>query len=41
MQWWHWVLIVAGIILLGFVKVRVSGAWLKKRRENQQPIEDE
>lgn len=43
MQWYWWLLIAAAVVLLGFIKIKVGGAFLKSMREKRerQALEDE
>lgn len=41
MEWWLWVLIGVGVVALGYVKVKVGGAWLRKQAaKRDQPDEE-
>ncbi len=41
MAWYWWVLIGIGVIGIGVLKLKVFNAWMQKRKERNQPIEDE
>jgi hypothetical protein len=39
MPLYGWILIVVGVIVLAVLKVKVGGAWLKKRKEKRDELE--
>lgn len=41
MAWYWWVLIGVGVVLIGWLKLTVLNKWMQRRREQNQPIEDE
>ncbi len=41
MPWWAWVLIVVGVIGIGYVKMKVFGKIMQKRKEAQAEAEEE
>lgn len=41
MAWYWWVLIGVGVIVIGWLKLKVLGTWMAKRRERNQPIEED
>ena len=41
MEWYWWALIVVGAAAIGVLKLKFYSAWMKKRKERNQPIEDE
>ncbi|MFP4551922.1 MAG: hypothetical protein ACLFNT_14035 [Spirochaetales bacterium] len=41
MQWYWWVLIGVGVVLLGWLKLTVLNRWMASRKANQEPIEEE
>jgi hypothetical protein len=36
MEWYWWVIIAAAIVGFVFLKVKVGGAWLRKRQEKRE-----
>lgn len=41
MAWYWWVLIGVGVILIGWLKLTVLNAWMAKRRQQGEPIEED
>jgi hypothetical protein len=41
MAWYWWVLIGIGVVGIGALKLKFFKAWMEKRKEQNQPIEDE
>ncbi len=41
MEWWVWVLITAGVIIIGALKLVVFNKWLKKRASKKKFIGEE
>jgi hypothetical protein len=42
MEWYWWVLLVAVIIVGGYIKLKVLGKWMDKRKKDAENIpEDE
>jgi hypothetical protein len=40
MEWYWWVLIAVGVVLLGILKLKVWNSIIKNRKKKQQEIED-
>ena len=40
MEWWVWALIAVGVLVLGYLKVKVLGSLLKKKKKSP-PMKDE
>lgn len=40
MEWWGWALIVLGVLLLGYVKLKVFNSILKKKKKPAFKDED-
>jgi hypothetical protein len=40
MEWWGWVLIAAGVLVLGYVKLKVFSKIVKKRKVSSFKDED-
>lgn len=40
MEWYWWVLIALGVVLLGILKLKVLNSIMKNRKKRQQDIED-
>ena len=36
MEWYWWVLIAAGLAGFVFVKIKVGGSWMRKRKEKEE-----
>ncbi len=36
MQWYWWILIVAALVGFIFLKIKIGGNWMKKRKEKQE-----
>jgi len=41
MEWYWWVLIGAGVVLIGILKFKVGNSILKNRRAKKQRIEEQ
>jgi hypothetical protein len=41
MAWYWWVLIGIGVILIGWLKLKVLNKWMERRKAANQPIEEE
>jgi hypothetical protein len=41
MEWYWWVLIGVGVVLIGWLKLTVLKKWMAKRKEQDQPMEDD
>jgi hypothetical protein len=41
MAWYWWVLIAVGVVLIGWLKLKVLGKWMESRKAKNEPIEDE
>ena len=41
MEWYWWVLIGVGVVLLGILKLKVWNSILKNRREKKQRMEEQ
>ena len=41
MAWYWWVLIAIGVVLIGWLKLKVLNTLMAKRKEKQAPEEDE
>jgi hypothetical protein len=40
MSWYWWILIAIGVILVGWVKLKVLGKWMERRKAASRPIEE-
>lgn len=40
MEWWVWALIAIGVLVLGYLKVKVLGSLLQKKKKSP-PMKDE
>lgn len=40
MAWYWWVLIGVGVVLIGWVKLKVLGKWMERRKEATQEIDE-
>lgn len=41
MDWYWWVLIVVTAVAVGWIKMKVLGKWMEKRKAAVAPLEDE
>jgi len=41
MDWYWWVLIVIAVAAIGWIKLKVLGKWMERRKAKAAPIEDE
>ena len=41
MEWYWWVLIVIGVIVIGWAKLKVFSAWQAKRKAQAERIEED
>ena len=41
MAWYLWLLIGVAVVLIGWLKLKVLGAWMEKRKARNEPIADE
>ena len=40
MAWYWWGLIGVGVVLIGWLKLKVLGKWMERRKEANQEIEE-
>ncbi|RCX08501.1 hypothetical protein DFR58_14216 [Anaerobacterium chartisolvens] len=39
MEWYWWIVIIAALTGIIFLKVKVGGAWMKKQKEKKEMLE--